>query len=231
MDLVWKAVAAGALLALVWETAGAQAQVIGQAERVSLYAYGIKPNQRRQPLFEREQVVTRQVIETVERGGVLIRLRDDTEFTVGPASTATLDRFVYNPSTSAGTMTVKLGIGVFRFVSGKMAKRSISLQSDIAAIGVRGTTLGIAVQPDRVTVVEVVAGQAAVTPTGGRTVIANAGQTVTVVPGGGATVSTGIRGLGASRIGPSAIDSGGSSGGDSSSGSGSGSGSSGDGDD
>jgi len=188
----------------------AQAQSIGQAEQIMLYAYGTKPNQARQPLFQFEQVVANEVIETVDRGGALIRLRDETEFTVGPASTVTLDQFVYDPATSAGNMAIKLGVGTFRYVSGRMAKDGVRIRSDIATIGVRGTTLGLSVAPSLITVIAVVVGQAAVTPNGGQTVVVNEGQTATVSPDGSVAVAASSAPAGADPMqpGPSPSDAG-----------------------
>lgn len=71
-----------------------------------------------------------------------ILLLDETVFTIGPDSALVVDEFVYDPSTDAGRVQATVAKGVFRFVTGKIAKKrpsdmKVSLPS--GQIGVRGT--------------------------------------------------------------------------------------------
>ncbi len=71
-------------------------------------------------------------------------LLDETVFTIGADSDITVDEFVYNPATGAGTLTASVGRGAFRFVTGKIAQvrpESMTVKTPIATIGVRGTMM------------------------------------------------------------------------------------------
>lgn len=88
------------------------------------------------PLFLNDRVTT-------EAGGRLqVMLLDETVFTIGPNSDLTLDEFVYDPATSAGKVSAKVTKGVFRFVTGKVARRepgSMKIKMPVGTIGIRGT--------------------------------------------------------------------------------------------
>jgi hypothetical protein len=178
-------------LSVLFAAESGSAQTIGYAERIDLYAYGTRPGDVRRPLFVRNELVSNQIVETVERGGAALRLADDTSFVIGPASTVTLDRYVYDPQTSAGEAAIRLGVGTFRYVSGRMAKERISIRVPAATIGVRGTTIGIQVQENQGSVVQVTEGAAIVTPDGGQPPVnVSAGQTAVIAPDGAVTVVT-----------------------------------------
>src|SRR4051794_15341270 len=68
-------------------------------------------------------------------------LRDDTNLSLGPASTLKLDRAVFSGETSPGDIAVRLTSGAFRFVTGNSSKESYKIVTPLATIGVRGTTL------------------------------------------------------------------------------------------
>lgn len=68
---------------------------------------------------------------------------DGTSLTVGPNARVTIDRFVFDPSTSKGELAVNVSRGVFRLVGGKISKTTpMTVTTPAATIGVRG---GIAV--------------------------------------------------------------------------------------
>src|SRR5205823_1596962 len=60
--------------------------------------------------------------------------------TVGPNSDLTIDKFVYNPDSGTGNMTVSAAKGVLRFVGGKLSKQEngVEVKSPQATIAVRG---------------------------------------------------------------------------------------------
>ena len=57
-------------------------------------------------------------------GRLQVMLLDETIFTLGPNSDMVLDEFVYDPATSAGKVTARVAKGVFRFVTGKVARQA-----------------------------------------------------------------------------------------------------------
>jgi hypothetical protein len=89
-------------------------------------------------------------IRTGADGSVGVTLTDDTRLALGPSSEMRLERFVYAPGTGSFGLVVKFVRGVTAYVSGRMAKLApdaIRLETPAAIVGVRGTTLGIRVEP------------------------------------------------------------------------------------
>jgi hypothetical protein len=64
-------------------------------------------------------------------------MEDKSNVTIGPSSTIKLDRFVYAGPKSKGTIVLNLAKGTARFVTGDAAKRSYTILTATAAIGVR----------------------------------------------------------------------------------------------
>ncbi|MCP3986342.1 MAG: FecR domain-containing protein [bacterium] len=82
------------------------------------------------------------VIRTDQVGGLQILLLDETVFTLGPDSEMTIDEFVYDPNASGGRIDATLAKGVFRFVTGKVARdepENVNLKLPEGSIGIRGT--------------------------------------------------------------------------------------------
>ena len=52
-----------------------------------------------------------------------ILLKDETVFTIGPNSSIVIDQFVYDPSTQDGKVDARAIKGVFRLVTGKIARK------------------------------------------------------------------------------------------------------------
>ena len=135
---------------------------IGSVERVVVWSYGTAPGAAVRDLHERQPVVANDTVETVPNGALHLRFADDTSFRLGPQSKAVLDQFVYDPARGTGEMTIALGRGVFRFVSGRMDKTGYRLVTPTGTIGVRGTDLVIEVLDNGDTIVTVVEGAAVV---------------------------------------------------------------------
>jgi len=81
--------------------------------------------------------------EEISTGGearLEIGLDDGTTLTLGENARLVIDRFVYRPRESLDELAVST-VGAFRFVSGafKTAASSVSVQTPVALIGVRGT--------------------------------------------------------------------------------------------
>jgi hypothetical protein len=81
-------------------------------------------------------------VETDATGRLQILLLDETVFTIGPNSAIVIDEFVYDPQTDAGKISAEVVRGVFRFVTGKIARKDPA-QMEVALpaglIGIRGT--------------------------------------------------------------------------------------------
>ena len=112
---------------------------IGLVRNVLDYAYGTPPEDMRQELFARDAVVANEVLETVETGALHINFLDGFDFRLGSSSRATLDKFIYDPSSEAGELTLSLKEGIFRLKTGRMKREGILVVTPVALIRVTGT--------------------------------------------------------------------------------------------
>ena len=116
---------------------------VGRTTAVVQQARGTPPLQTTRVLVPKLDLFENERIQTDDRGVTQILLLDGTNLTVGPNSDLVIDRFVYDPDTSAGEFAAELGRGVLRFVGGQISKRGrAAITTPVAVIGVRG---GIAV--------------------------------------------------------------------------------------
>ncbi|WP_371397951.1 FecR domain-containing protein [Fretibacter rubidus] len=71
-----------------------------------------------------------------------VLLKDQTVFTVGPECELVIDRFVYDPDKDSNSLQANVTKGMFRFMSGNISKsgpESVSIDTPVASLGVRGT--------------------------------------------------------------------------------------------
>lgn len=90
-------------------------------------------------------------VSTGPSGKIQILLADETSFTIGPNSEMVLDEFVYDPATSTGKITATVVKGLFRFITGKVARKdpeNIKVKLNVGTIGIRGTDFDVDVDPD-----------------------------------------------------------------------------------
>ena len=124
-------------------------------------------------------------IRTGKDSKAVIKLADDTVFTIGQDSSLAIDEFVYDPNTNIGKLTASLSKGVFRLVTGKMIHRdttAITINTPIDAIGIRGTDFILSYDPDtKTSVMHLYEGKVDITlaSTGDKKEL-DAGQTVTI---------------------------------------------------
>ncbi len=89
-----------------------------------------------------EAVYLGDMVSTDEQGALQILLLDETIFTIGPNSAIVIDKFVYDPATDNGKVEAKVVKGVFRFVTGKIARKKpddMKVELPSGSIGIRGT--------------------------------------------------------------------------------------------
>ncbi len=99
--------------------------------------------------------------DTVRTGGgrltyAALEYRDQTRFTIGPNGELEITDFVYGRSAEEDRIATRVVKGVFRFVSGLIARRrpaAMGVDVSVATIGIRGTTVGGEVEGERATVV------------------------------------------------------------------------------
>jgi hypothetical protein len=122
-------------------------------------------------------------IVTGDDGHLQVLLLDETVFTLGPNSDMVLDVFVYDPDTSVEKISARVMKGVFRWVTGKVARKdpaSMKVTLPVGTIGIRGTDFEATVEADGSGVVKLASGQLQITENKtGRVFLLNAGETVT----------------------------------------------------
>ena len=75
-----------------------------------------------------------------------LMLRDQTKVALGPGARLTLDRFVYDPNRTGGSIVLNLVKGGFRFITGIAAKPVYSIRTPVASITVRGTVFDLYIE-------------------------------------------------------------------------------------
>jgi hypothetical protein len=83
-------------------------------------------------------VYSRDLIHTSDAGVADLKFRDNSNLSVGPKSSVRLDKFVYDPNKSAGSVAVEAALGSFRFVTGSQNKGSYQVKTPYGTLGIRG---------------------------------------------------------------------------------------------
>jgi hypothetical protein len=145
---------------------------IGAAAAIHGAVYRVASDGRQEPITSGMQVSLNDHIVTGPGGHMQILLLDETVFTVGPDSDMTLDEFVYDPSTSAGKVTARITKGIFRFVTGKVARidpEHMKVKLPVGTIGIRGTDLSLKYEPGGEGYIKLARGEIEITPANGGT--------------------------------------------------------------
>ncbi len=98
-----------------------------------------------------EDVVFNEQIETNENGLVQILLVDGTTFTVGPSSSLTIDKFVYDPDKGEAEAIASVARGAFRLIGGLATRRrgSFRINTPSGTMGIRGAMVELVVDKSR----------------------------------------------------------------------------------
>ncbi len=140
LPLLFAAVSLGAFLAIF---AAARADTVGTAGAVNTTSSGTPPGAPTRIIEIGTQVVENEKIQTTATGSVQVLFIDKTTLNVGPNSTLSIDRFVFNPATTKGALAISLSKGVLRVVGGVAThSEGATIRTPTAAIGLRG---GIAI--------------------------------------------------------------------------------------
>ena len=124
-------------------------------------------------------------LSTAANGLLEVTFLDDSKLSIGSGSRVVVDSFVYGGNGGAGQQVVKYTKGAFRFISGKIPKEKVQLETPTVTIGIRGTTIRTLVTDDGTTTVGLDHGDAFVTSKQtGQTVFLTPGEKVTIKPSG-----------------------------------------------
>ena len=99
-----------------------------------------------------DSVLRDEIVRTGADSAARLVMADSTNLSLGPSSTITLDRTVFNDEHSYREIAIRLTTGAFRFVTGHSEKAAYKIATPLATIGVRGTVLDILVQRGKTTV-------------------------------------------------------------------------------
>ena len=116
----------------------AEAAKIGVTAAVQNQVMGLQGSSS-ESLAAGSQVFQDEVIKTGTKSMAQLLFLDQTSLSVGPQSQVTLDKFVYNPSTNAGSVVLSTTAGAFRFITGTQPSVNYKINAALATIGVRGT--------------------------------------------------------------------------------------------
>jgi len=93
-----------------------------------------------------------EVVRTGLDSATRLVMADSTNLSLGPSSTITLDRTIFDDEHTYRDIAVRLTTGAFRFVTGHSEKAAYTIKTSVATIGVRGTILDILAQRSKTTV-------------------------------------------------------------------------------
>ncbi len=105
------------------------------------------------PLATHDKIHEGDKIVTGDDGKVGLILRDNTVFTIGPKSAASIDDFIFSPKKREFGLTASVLKGTFRYVSGTVGKakpKSVGIKLPFGTIGIRGTAFRAKVLDGRV---------------------------------------------------------------------------------
>jgi hypothetical protein len=121
---------------------GARAEKIGVASAIVNHVQGVSGGASRS-LAVGSEVFAREHIVTSDASTAQLLFLDKTSVSIGPRADLALDSFVYNPDQSAGRVVINATQGAFRFITGSLNPRDYTINTPVAAIGIRGTILDL----------------------------------------------------------------------------------------
>jgi hypothetical protein len=120
---------------LVLPAAASNAQeAIGKATSVRPQAEGSHGGQ----LSGGSNVYAKETVRTGQSGQADMQFHDSSKLKVGPSSSVKLDKFVYDPNKSGGTVAIEATRGTFRFVTGSQGAGAYKVKTPYGTLGVRG---------------------------------------------------------------------------------------------
>lgn len=140
---------------------------IGGAGAVSGTVFWVTADGREVLMKSGSPVFLNAHIRTGPNSRLQVLLLDESVFTLGPNSDMVLDEFVYDPSTSAGKVIARITKGVFRWVTGKVARPGVDRRLRLPGCvgGIRGTDVEVYLAPDESGYIKLFKGQLDITET------------------------------------------------------------------
>jgi hypothetical protein len=133
----WASACVLAALFAVQSTASfAQQPTIGNATNTKNQVSSIGRTTRQ--ISKGTDVHSNEVVRTGSAGLADLKFLDATTLNIGPISEIRLDKFVYDPSRSAGSFAIEATRGALRFVTGKHNQNSYQIKTPFGTLGIRG---------------------------------------------------------------------------------------------
>ena len=136
---LWTSACALALLFAVQSTASlAQSpSKIGNAANTKNHVEGVVEGNT-QTLSNGSELFTNETVRTGAASVADLQFIDESKMSVGPISEVRLDKFVYDPSGTSGSVVINATKGAFRFVTGSQDKKAYQIKTPYGTLGIRG---------------------------------------------------------------------------------------------
>ena len=121
----------------------AEPMTVGAVDRVQAHVDATQAGQTR-ALAVSSDVYFKDRCHSGEGARLQATLKDGTQLMLGENATLVVDEFVYDPFRSRGELSLRVVKGAFLYTGGLIERQSaakVRIQTPVAAIGVRGTTV------------------------------------------------------------------------------------------
>jgi len=116
---------------------------VGDVEVVQENAYGTPPASARETKHRGDGVVYQEMLETLQKSGMLVKFTDGSKLTLGANSKVMVDSFVYAPGDASSKALISIPTGALRYVTGAMPKGQTTIDTPTATMVLRGTDVKI----------------------------------------------------------------------------------------
>jgi hypothetical protein len=117
---------------------------VGGVEAVQESAFGTPPAaSAREAKHRGDGVVYQEMLETLQKSGMLVKFNDGSKLTLGASSKVTVDAFVYAPGDAASKALISIPTGALRYVTGAMPKGQTTIDTPTATMVLRGTNVKV----------------------------------------------------------------------------------------
>ena len=134
---MWTPACALAILFALQSTASLAEPKIGNATATKNKVEGVIDGNT-QSLSKGSELYANETVRTGEASVADLQFIDQSNLSVGPISEIRLDKFVYDPSGTSGTVVIQATRGAFRFVTGSQDKKVYQIKTPYGILGVRG---------------------------------------------------------------------------------------------
>jgi FecR protein len=181
--LVLRALFIGAAVSALFSTAQAQSRV-GVTQSIQNNPVGKPPSGVDRVLRVGTDVQANEIISTAADDRAHLVFLDGTTLTIGPSSSMTIDKFVYDPTTQKGELAVNATKGIFRVIGGRISKAAeITVTTPSSTIGIRGGIMIVGVEATQTTSIFVYGNSMTVTANGATQTVTQPGLQVTTIAG------------------------------------------------